>query len=97
MHFGGTRFTRPTLLPTAASELKLLASIGAATGTLTALMLYWKGPDSFWISCLVGALAASVMFQEFRQPACGHWDGGLYCSLVVRGGHGQRAKWEISV
>ena len=32
-----------------------------------------------------------------QDSASGHWDGGLYCSLVVRGGHGQEANWEISV
>lgn len=32
-----------------------------------------------------------------QDSASGHWDGGLYCSLFVRGGHGQGANWEISV
>ena len=40
---------------------------------------------------------APVWRRRGQDSASGHWDGGLYCSLVVRGGHGQRANWKTSV
>ena len=41
--------------------------------------------------------SAPVWRRRDQDSASGHLDGELYCSLVVRGGHGQRANWEISV
>jgi hypothetical protein len=32
-----------------------------------------------------------------EDSSSGRWDGGLYCASVVLGGHGERAKCEISV
>ena len=40
---------------------------------------------------------APVWRRRGQDSASRHWDGGLYCSLVVRGDHGQRANSEIMV
>jgi hypothetical protein len=42
-------------------------------------------------------LIRNPVFMDGQDSASGHWGGGLCCSLVVRGGHGQRTAWEIPV